>query len=703
MKNPPQNPKITPAHLDRKAVVYLRQSSDRQVQHNKESQRLQYDMAERARQLGWNNVEIIDADLGSSASVGAAKRPGFERLIASVAMGEVGIVLSREASRLARTDKDWCQLLEVCGIFGTLIGDAQQVYDLKMMDDQLVLGIKGTLSVVELNVLKMRMHEGREAKARRGELFRLLPPGYAIDGTGKVIKDPNRRIQEAVHLIFRKFRQLRSVRQTFLWFHAGGLELPVNRREGGKSHIAWQLPTHMFISHVLRNPFYAGAYFWGRRPSETVLVAGQLRRRSGRERRPEECKVFLWGHHEGYIDRETFEDNRKIMRGNNLKQQSDESVAPIRAGQGILVGLLRCGRCGRKLHVRYWGKSGTAARYVCNGDYESGGRYCLAFGGSTVDQHFSRELLEVLSPLAIQAALEAIERRRTGEQEQRQAMARQLEQVQYEAKRAFEQYDEVDPRNRLAAEELERRWNDKLQQAENLKRTLASMDHRVRPLTQKEESRILELGDRFSVVWKSGDSPVELKKKIIRTVVEELVVNLDESGSRLNFVIHWKGGSHTRFEMEKPRSGVGRKTSMEDLQVIQRMAVRYGDDEIARVLNKLGRRSATGKRWSEQRVGATRSKYSIEGRRRATLDPDILTLGRAAKHCGVSDTSIKRLVDAGLLNKEQIAPWAPWEIRRSDLESQPVLEILKRLRETGKLVLKGDPLGVQNLEFAEPQ
>jgi DNA invertase Pin-like site-specific DNA recombinase len=703
MKNSAENPKVTAAHLGRKAFVYLRQSSLRQVRENQESQRLQYGMADRARELGWKNVDVLDMDLGRSAAVGAARREGFERLIASVAMGQVGIVLSREASRLSRTDKDWCQLLEVCGVFGTLIADAERVYDLKQIDDQLMLGIKGMLSVVELSTIKIRLLQGMEAKAARGELFRMVPVGYVREGKDKVMKDPDRRVQEAMELLFRKFREIRSARQTFLWFHAEGVELPVNRWEGGKARTTWQVPTHAFIANALRNPFYAGAYFWGRRPTEITLVEGRLQRRSGRERRPGECRVFLWGHHEGYIDRETFEENVRIMRGNNLKVEHDESVAPIRAGQGLLVGLLRCGRCGRKLHVRYWGKSGTAARYLCDGDYAMGGKYCLGFGGSTVDRRFGQELVKVLSPLGTRAAVEAIERRRSGERDRREAMARQLEQVEYEAKRAFEQYDEVDARNRLVAAELEGRWNDRLERMERLRVELAELDAEIRPLSEEEQARILELGERFSEVWESGACPVELRKKIIRTVVEEVIVNLDEAGKRLHLVIHWKGGSHTAFEMEKPRSGVGRQTSLEDLEVIRRMAARYGDDEIARVLTKLGRRTATGKRWNEERVAATRKKYSIEGRKRSTPDPDVLTLARAAEYGGVSDTTIKRLVEAGLLKKEQAAPWAPWEIRRSDLEVEPVRSILKRLRETGKLVLGGDSSAAQGRLFVQAQ
>ena len=212
--------KITPDHLARKAIVYLRQSSERQVKANLESQRLQYALAERARALGWQAVETIDLDLGRSAALGAGPREGFERLVASVALGEVGVVFSREASRLSRTDKDWCHLLEVCQVCGTLIGDAEQIYDLDLMDDQLGLGIKATLSIVELKVLKQRLLQGMEAKAQRGELKRLLPVGYVRDGTGQVGKDPDLRVQEAIALVFRKFRDLASGRQTFQWFRA---------------------------------------------------------------------------------------------------------------------------------------------------------------------------------------------------------------------------------------------------------------------------------------------------------------------------------------------------------------------------------------------------------------------------------------------------------------------------------------------------
>lgn len=693
--------KITARHLERKAIVYLRQSSERQVEENRESQRLQYALADRARELGFNEVEVIDSDLGASAAPGAPEREGFNRLVAAVALGEVGIVLSREVARLSRTDKDWCQLLEVCQLFETLLGDGEQVYDLGLLDDQLILGIKGTLSVVELKVLKLRLIDGMQEKARRGELVRLLPPGYVRDNTAKVVKDPDERVQEAMALIFRKFRETRSIRQTCLWFHNEGVGLPVNKSSGEGMKIAWQLPTQTFVGSVLRNPFYAGAYVWGQRPIETTLIEGRLLKRQGCLRRPEECKVFIPEHHEGYIAWETFQENLRAMRSNNLSGESDEAIAAVRAGNGLLVGVLRCGRCGRKLHVRYWGRSGTAARYLCRGRFDSGGRYCIGFGSSKVDQRFSKELLEVLSPLGVRASLRAIERLSAKDDEARGALRRQLEQLAYEGRRAFEQYNEVDPRNRLVAGELERRWNAKLEELEEAKARLAQRQSQTHSLTEEEEARILELGDDFERVWRDERCPVELKKRIIRAAVEEVIVDVDEDQTTLRLVVHWKGGTHTRFEMPKPASGVGKKTELEDLEIIRKMASRYGDDEIARVLTNLSRKTATGKRWTEQRVKTARVRYSIAGQKRTQADPEILTRNEAARHCGVSTTTITRLVEARVLKKEQVAPWAPWELRRADLDSEPVREVLQRLRETGKLELGGDDSTVQLTFFKE--
>jgi hypothetical protein len=545
----------------------------------------------------------------------------------------------------------------------------------------------------------MRLVAGQEEKARRGELLRKVPVGYVKDGSGGVVKDPDQRTREAVELVFRKFRELWSVRQTFLWFRTEYVELPANKSMGGKNRIVWQLPTYSFVKNMLTNAFYFGAYVYGRRQTKRELVGGRIVSRMGRNLPPEECRVFIREHHEGYIDEATFEENQRMISKNALNAGSDESVSAVRSGQGLLSGLIRCGRCGRKLYVGYWGKHGTSARYLCKGDFDAGGKYCLVFGGSNVDRRFREEILKVVSPFGVQASLAALERFKEKNSDRRMTLERQIQQVEYEARRAFEQYNEVDPRNRLVAQELERRWNEKLENLERLKASVEDLEKDLKPLERSDRHKILKMGENFGAIWENKNCPVETKKKIIRTVVEEVIVNTDDSGEMLVFTIHWKGGSHTRFEMEKPRTGVGQKTSMEDLEIMRQMGVRYGDDEIARVLNQLGRRTGRGKRWSEQRVKAVRYRYKISGQKRRIQDPEVLTLSSAAVYCEVSQCTIKRLVASGLLEKKQVAPWAPWEIKRSDLDAEPVHGILKRLRETGKLVLRGDSGQVQKNLF----
>lgn len=695
------SPKIKPEHLARKAIVYLRQSSEKQVRQNLESQRLQYELGERIRSLGWQEIDIINSDLGSSAAMSSASREGFERVLSSVALGEVGIVASREVSRLSRTDKDWCRLLEVCQIFGTLIGDEQQIYDLNYLDDQLVLGIKGTLSVVELKVLRQRLLAGQESKARRGELFKRLPVGYAKDGTGKIVLHSDRRVREAIQLAFTKFRELWSVRQTFQWFRDHDVELPANPIRG--TRLVWKIPSQSLVGDILRNPFYAGAYVWGRRPMETLLVDGRLKKRQASNRRPEECRVFIADHHVGYIDWATYQENQRMTRRNSVHWEADESTSAIRAGQGLLVGLLRCGHCGRKLHVRYWGGTGTNARYLCKGDYDDGGRYCIGFGGAMVDRRLSEELLKAISPLGVEASLKAIEALSSGEAAQRAALSSKLEQLEYEAKRAFEQYDVVDARNRLAAAELERRWNEKLQEIEAVQQQLGCLEGERYSLSPEGEAKILSMGENFAEVWHSDRCPPTLKKMIFRTVIEEIIARTDPKKETLHFTIHWKGGVHTRLEMDRPRSATETATPMEALEIIRRMAVRHGDDQIASVLNRLGYCTGKGNRWNQNRVATARKNHSIAGQKRAVPDPERVSLNEAARLCGVSHRSIERLVEAGLLNREQAAPRAPWEIRRSDLDKEPVRSILEHLRRTGKLLLGGGRTENQSELFLENQ
>ena len=676
--------KILPIHLERKALVYVRQSSEKQVRENLESQRLQYGLEGRARSLGWREVEIIDRDLGVSGAIG--RREGFERVLASVAMGQVGGIFCTEVSRLSRNDPDWARLVQVCGLFGTLILDEDGIYDLSLSDDQLILGIKGTLSVLEHSHIRRRMQQAQREKASRGELRRRLPVGYLHDLEGRIVKDPDLRIQSAVELVFSKFREIWSIRQTFRWFQDEGLELPNYSDFEGRRRLTWSAATQGRVGAILRNPLYAGAYAYGRRQQRLAMHDGRPVKRDTGYLPQKDWHVLLYDHHEAYISWEVHEDNLNKIRGNSLKTESDAKVGAVRVGQGLFAGLMRCGHCGRKLSVRYWGKSGTAARYLCKGDFDAGGSHCLGFGGATVDRRLGQSVLDVLSPMGLAACLEAAQCKSQEGGEHRRALEMQLQQAEYEARRAFEQYNEVDPRNRLVATELENRWNQRLEEVARAQTELEKVSRELLGLNEQQRTRILALGGRFEHIWNSPQCPPSLKKKILRTLLEEIAVNLDEPTQQLRFVLHWKGGAHTQFTMDKPRSGVGLKTPREDLEIIGQLAGFYGDDEIARVLNKLGRKTAKGNRWSSDRVTTIRRRYEValrtDGDQRGKT---ILSQPQAAEYCSVSTTVIRKLVERGYLSSGQRVPWAPWEIDIRHLDSEPVLSALKELRSTGRV------------------
>ena len=502
-------------------------------------------------------------------------------------------------------------------------------------------------------------------------------------------------------MVFSRFDVLGSIRQTHSWFHDERVELPVNKAVGGRFELRWQLPTTSFIKDVLSNPLYAGAYVYGRRPIKVIIKDGQTIKRQRSAQAAENASVFITDHHAGYIDWQTYQRHRNTMRGNGGNFVQDDAALAVRSGHGLLTSLLRCARCGRKLHIRYWGKHGTAARYLCSGDFDTGGSYCLGFGGATVDRRLGEVILGVISPQGVEASLLAIAQSRGVGSDKRSALERQLQQARYEAERAFAQYDQVEPGNRLVSEVLEQRWNTKLEEQQRIAQELDVLKDAAAALTPADELSLRELGKRFAEVWNSEACAMVLKKRIARTLIDEIVADID-AAQQLNMLIHWHGGCHTAFSMKKPMSGaVVHKTAIEDVELIKRMALRYGDDEIARVLSKLGGHTGKGNRWTQARVATVRRKHHIAAP--AAIDPDILNLAQAHKHTGVSDTTLMRLIRANLLAVQQVAPYAPLEIKRMDLDSEPVASIIEHLKSTGRLVLTGDPSAEQAHLFQENQ
>ena len=468
--------KIHPEHLDRPAFVYVRQSTFDQVRHHHESRRRQYDLQGHARTLGWHQVVVIDEDLGKSGAT-AVGRTGFQRLVAEVSLGHVGAVFGLEVSRLARNNRDWYQLLDLCGLMNTLIVDAEGVYDPRQLNDRLLLGLKGTISEAELGWIRQRAHEGLLAKARRGALILGLPVGYVQTRDGRIEKHPDQRVQHAIALVFAKFTEVGSVRQTLLWFRQEQVSLPaVDRDPTWGERVTWRLPVYNTVLKFLTNPFYAGAYAFGRTETRTAVVDGQPHKTRGHRRPREAWIALLRDHHDAYIPWETHERIRALV-GHNAQMKGLMVRGAVRRGPSLLPGLLRCGQCGRRLHVSYSGTKGYVPRYSCRGAaLNHGTAWCLAFGGLRVDEAIEREILRVLRPGAIEAAL-ATGTAATDEKEvQRRTVDLELREARYEAERARRQYDVVEPEHRLVAETLERRWNTALARVHALEERLGALD-----------------------------------------------------------------------------------------------------------------------------------------------------------------------------------------------------------------------------------
>src|ERR1700704_2113344 len=397
--------KITAEHLQRNACVYIRQSTPDQLVRNLESQRRQYGLADRAKQLGWTTVEIIDDDLGRSA--GGIARPGFERLLATICDGRVGAVLAIEASRLARNGRDSHTLIEFCGLVGTLIVDEDGIYDPRHPNDRLLLGMKGTMSELELSLFRQRSQEALKQKARRGALILGVASGYVKVGRDRIEKNPDQRVRDALQFAFLKFADFQSARQVHILFFYEAIELPVKSRDGEARGIVWRLPAYNIVHNILTNPIYAGAYAFGRTTSKVSVEHGRKRVRRGVHRPMAEWDVLIKDHHEAYITWDEFERNQHVIANNATGKGSATVKGAVRCGELLLPGLLRCGHCGRKLHVSYSGKLG---RYSCYGArMNHGTARCISISGLSIDAAVSTEVLRILKPLGFDGAVQAIE------------------------------------------------------------------------------------------------------------------------------------------------------------------------------------------------------------------------------------------------------------------------------------------------------
>ena len=685
--------KITPKHLTRSAYVYIRQSTLSQVQENLESQRRQYELADQARSLGWSQVEVVDEDLGRSGS-GRVVRPGFQRLVSAVCLEQVGGVFALEASRLARNNRDWYQLIDLCGLTSTLIIDAEGVYDPHHLNDRLLLGLKGTMSEWELGVMRQRSLVALREKAERGELYSTLPIGFLRTRDDRCELEPDLRIQKSIGLVFEKFEEVGSIRQVLLWFRQEGVELPGVRYGPFGRSVVWKLPVYSTVHKILTNPVYAGAYAYGRTRTETAIVDGQPRRRQGIPVARDEWAVLIPQHHEGYIGWDQYRANQKRIAENAQMKRLASRGAP-RRGRSLLAGLLRCRRCGRRLHVTYSGATGRVPRYGCRGAaVNHGAGSCISFGGLAADRAVEDAVLAVIQPGAIEAAIQAAEHAKADRERDRDVLALKLEQVRYEAERARRQYDATEPENRLVAAELERRWNRALEVVAEVEREWVVFETGER---QKDETidrvALLELAEDLPGVWHDPQCDMRLKKRIVRTLIDEILVDVDEEAARIHMVVRWAGGQHARLSVRKRRKGQHRYTTdRKVVEIVRELAAMLPDGQIARILNRLGLKTGRNNSWIASRVTSLRNYHGIP-----VYDPvackreGLLTLEEAAASMDVSPSVVRRLLRRGILPGRQVVPYAPWAIQAADLDDPAVQEYVERVHAGRNVPRTPDP------------
>lgn len=665
-----EHSKIAARHLSRQAIVYLRQSSPNQVEHNRESTDRQYALAIKARELGWSDdrITIIDEDLGLTGS-GVVVRSGFARLTTEVALGHVGIVLGLEVSRLARNNADWYRLIDLAGISDTLIGDADGIYHPGLFNDRLLLGLKGTMSEAELHVLRARLNGGIRNKAARGELRRGLPVGFVWgDADGEVRFHPDESVTTAIRSIFAKFAETGSVRRVWLWFRSEGLQFPLQVHQ--HHDIRWIDASYTAIHHVLTNPVYAGAYAYGKTRTETVLGPGGERRKRLRRLPRSEWQVLIPDHHPGFIDWQTYQANQARIAQNTRPGPHKEDGA-VREGDALLQGLARCGHCGRRLKTHYRGRL-SAPGYHCHGRIvvEGRGAYCLNVGGVQIDDAVAQRFLATLEPAKLVASIAAAERLEADREAVLKQWRLNVERASYDANRAERRYRAIDPDNRLVARGLEREWEEKLRALEAAKADLARREQeQPHVLTQAERSRLLSIGPDLAKVWHAQSTTSRDRKELLRTLVEEVTIKVERDKAVAHLAIRWKGGALDEINLALPRSRPSPiRTDEDTIELVRRLAHHYPDSVIAGILNRQGRTTAYGHRFKTHHVSSLRNHWNIPCFERKTEEGDgeLLTVKKAATVLGVAPSTLHRLLNDGIITGEQVTPGAPWRIRLTD-------------------------------------
>jgi DNA invertase Pin-like site-specific DNA recombinase len=643
------SPKVTAEHLRRSACLYVRQSTLRQVHENCESTARQYDLKRRAQALGWttDQIIVIDEDLGLSGAT-ATDRNGFQRLVAEVGLGRVGVVMGLEVSRLARNSTDWHRLLEICALADTLILDEDGIYDPSHFNDRLLLGLKGTMSEAELHLLRARLLGGQLNKARRGELWMKPPLGFVYDDSGRIVFDPDQQVQRAVRLLFETFRRTGSAMRVVHHFKTEGVLWPRRITKGVRAgELLFGPLEHSRVLGILHNPRYTGAFVYGRTRQRKVRIGGQLRYRRLKR---EEWSVFLPNMHPGYISWEEFEANQAKLLANANGYGEDRRKSPPREGAALLQGLVVCGVCGLRMTVRYHVDHGhPIPDYVCQRHgIQTAAPVCQRLPGAQVDQAVTELVLQAVTPASLEVALEVFEELRARQAEVDRMRRAQVERAREEAELAQRQYLLARPENRLVVDNLERQWNEKLMSLARTEEEYARMSKsQPSALTEEDRDRIHTLASDLPRVWNDPRTPARDRKRMLRLLIEDVTL---VKNHKIQIHIRWKAGATTSLERPLPLSAPDLvRTPAEIVELIRALATEQTDAQIARTLN--ARWLRTGRKHSFTRliVRHIRSKYGISSYVQHLRNQGWLTVPEMAVQMKVHSSTAKRFAREGVL------------------------------------------------------
>ena len=654
------NQKIRPVHLEKKAYLYIRQSSLKQMVENTESTKRQYALRQKAVALGWTLEQIclIDSDMGQS---GASKeRSGFKQLVAEVSLGKAGIILGLEVSRLARSSTEWHRLLEICALTDTLILDEDGIYNPNDFNDRLVLGLKGTMSEAELHILRSRMRGGVLNKAASGELKLPLPIGFVYDEQERVVLDPDCQVQEIIRYLFKVFHRCGSAFTTVKTFNEEGLLLPKRMYKGFRTgDLAWGPISHTNVLRILHNPRYAGAFFYGRTKAHQNIDGTK----SIVKLPEDQWHSFIPDAHQGYITFEEFRENQKTLQQNAQAYRLKNRTSSPREGNALLQGLAICAVCGSRMTIRYHrGPIGTVPSYICQKHgIEYGQKICQSIPGATLDAALSKLMLEVITPLALEVTMAVQEELTARAKEIRSLHNKRLEGLRYELELSKRRFLRVDPDHRLVADELEADWNAKL-------RTLAEAQEEFNKLCQEtpenigseKKSEILSIASDFPRLWEDKSLPDRERKRIVRLIIED--ATLIKNGKLITAKIRFKGGAIKVLEvMTTPRYLENFKTDPEVVQEIDRLLEKHSEIDIAAILNEKGYLSGTRSSFNSEMVSAIRRRHGLKDRYTRFREAGMLTLDEIVKELGVSAETIKKWRKKGLLQAQRARCEIPYE------------------------------------------